>query len=112
MDPGFRLRTTPRARRVETRMNALMALHGIHDTQNVFSPRSSDLPVGRFVDRGVQPHLQKYFASPVGQIISTNSGHPTPQEGRWPSSRTRGGMRWTRQRFTCNGIAGRVLMIL
>src|SRR5712672_3909926 len=43
---------------------------------------SSDLPVGRFVDRGVQPHLQKYFASPVGQIISTNSRHPTPQEGR------------------------------
>jgi hypothetical protein len=26
--------------------------------------------------------LQKYFASPVGQIISTNSRHPTPQEGR------------------------------
>src|SRR6266478_2337622 len=41
-----------------------------------------DLPVGRFVDRGVQPLLQKYFASPVGQIISTNSRHPTPPEGR------------------------------
>jgi hypothetical protein len=26
----------------------------------------------------VQSHLQKYFASPVGQIISTNSRHPTP----------------------------------
>ena len=43
-------RTTPRARRVETRVNAL---HRIRDTRNVFSPRSSDLPVGRFVDRGV-----------------------------------------------------------
>jgi hypothetical protein len=63
-------------------VNALMALHGIHDTRNVFSSQSSDLPVGQFVDRGVQPHLQKYFASPVGQIISTNSRHPTPQEGR------------------------------
>jgi hypothetical protein len=30
----------------------------------------------------VQSHLQKYFASPVGQIISTNSRHPTPQQGR------------------------------
>ena len=30
----------------------------------------------------VQSHSQKYFASPVGQIISTNSRHPTPQEGR------------------------------
>jgi hypothetical protein len=30
----------------------------------------------------VQSHLQKYFASPVGQIISTNSRHPTPPQGR------------------------------
>jgi hypothetical protein len=26
--------------------------------------------------------LQKYFAFAVGQIISTDSRHPTPQEGR------------------------------
>jgi hypothetical protein len=30
----------------------------------------------------VQSYLQKYFTSPVGQIISTNSRHPTPQQGR------------------------------
>src|SRR5467141_4835322 len=30
----------------------------------------------------VQSPLQKYFASPVGQIISTSSRHPTPPEGR------------------------------
>ena len=42
----------------------------------------ADLPVGRFVDSGVYTPLQKYFASPVGQIISTNSRHPTPLEGR------------------------------
>jgi hypothetical protein len=30
----------------------------------------------------VQSLLQKYFASPVGQIISTNSRHPVPPEGR------------------------------
>src|SRR5467141_1934632 len=43
------------------------------------STGSGDLPVGHFC---VQPCLQKYFASPVGQIISTSSRHPTPQEGR------------------------------
>src|SRR5258708_28386126 len=42
----------------------------------------SDLPDGRGVENPVQSPLQKYFASPVGQIISTNSRHPTPQEGR------------------------------
>jgi hypothetical protein len=30
----------------------------------------------------VQSHLQKYLPSPVGQIISTNSRHPTPHKGR------------------------------
>jgi hypothetical protein len=30
----------------------------------------------------VQSPSQKYFASPVGQIISTNSRHPTPPQGR------------------------------
>src|SRR5882757_4575497 len=43
------------------------------------STGSGDLPVGHF---GVQSPLQKYFASPVGQIISTDSRHPTPPEGR------------------------------
>jgi hypothetical protein len=79
--PRIQQRTTPQARRVEARVNALMALHRIRDTKNVFSPQSSDLPVGRFVDRGVQPPLQKYFASPVGQIISTNSPIPPHKRG-------------------------------
>jgi hypothetical protein len=67
-----------------------------------------DLPVGHFC---VESPLQKYFASPVGQIISTNSRHPTPLEGRWPSSRTRGGMRWTRQRQARNVMQGGFLGI-
>src|SRR5450631_4824669 len=54
--------------------------------RNLLSPPWGDLPVGRVVDkrvnRRVYPLLQKYFASPVGQIISTNLRHPTPQEGR------------------------------
>jgi hypothetical protein len=40
---------------------------------------SGDLPVGHFC---VESPLQEYFASPVGQIISTNSRRPTPLEGR------------------------------
>src|SRR5258707_1022424 len=38
----------------------------------------------------VQPCAQKYFALPVGQIISTDSGHPVPKEGVSRSSRTLG----------------------
>jgi hypothetical protein len=38
----------------------------------------------------VQPLLQKYFVSPVGQIISTNSRHPTPQRGACHDRRERG----------------------
>src|SRR2546429_7216508 len=45
----------------------------------VETARSGDLPAGRFC---VESPLQKYFASPVGQIISTNSRYPSPQEGR------------------------------
>ena len=43
---------------------------------------SSDLPVGRRCNFPVESLLQKYFASPVGQIISTSSRHPVPQQGR------------------------------
>jgi hypothetical protein len=43
---------------------------------------SSDLPVGRRCNFPVESLLQKYFASPVGQIISTNSRHPVPLQGR------------------------------
>ena len=57
----------------------------------------------------VQPHSQKYFASPVGQIISTSSRHPVPRRGAYHDRHERwDGMRWTRQRFARDGIAGRV----
>jgi hypothetical protein len=49
-----------------------------------------DLPDGQISEFGVQPPLQIYSALLVGQIISTNSRHPVPQEGRWPSSQTLG----------------------
>jgi hypothetical protein len=44
---------------------------------------SSDLPVGRFVERGVQPSLQKYFASMVGRNISMSLAIPYHTEGRF-----------------------------
>src|SRR5450631_2061735 len=48
----------------------------------------SDLPDGRAVENPVQSPLQKYFASPVGQIISTNSRIPSRKRGVSRSSRT------------------------
>ena len=54
----------------------------LHQSDTAKEVRVCDLPVGRFADRAVESRLQKYFASPVGQIISTNSRHPTPPEGR------------------------------
>jgi hypothetical protein len=56
----------------------------------MLSPQSGDLPVGRLVEKRVYPPLQKYFTSPVGQIISTNPRHPTPQEGRFMDVAKRG----------------------
>jgi hypothetical protein len=38
----------------------------------------------------VQSHLQKYFASPVGQIISTNSRHPVPHREAYRDRHERG----------------------
>jgi hypothetical protein len=76
------------------------------------STPSGDLPVGRFDEKAVESHLQKYFASPVGQIISTNSRHPTPLQGAYRDRHGRGvRMRWTRRRFARNGIAGRVMSL-
>jgi hypothetical protein len=74
--------------------------------RNLLSPACGDLPVGRFVDRRVESPLQKYFAMLVGQIISTNSRHPTPQ-GAYRDRHGRGvRMRWTRQRFARDGLQG------
>ncbi len=70
---------------------------------------SSHLPVGRFVDRRVESCLQKYFCFHAPQIISRTFRVPPHSRGVSRSSRTRGGMRWTRQRFARDGMAGRVL---
>jgi hypothetical protein len=49
-----------------------------------------DLPDGHAAQNPVQSHLQKYFASPVGQIISTTLRIPPHHRGVSRSSRTRG----------------------
>src|SRR6266851_4317909 len=78
--------------------------------RNLLSPPCGDLPVGRFVDRAVQPSLQKYFASVVGRNIPMSLVIPSHTEGRIAIVTDVGhGMRWTRQRFARDGIAGRVL---
>src|SRR5882672_832458 len=51
---------------------------------------SADLPVGQFVDPGVQPPLQKYYASPFGRNRFIDSAIPSHKRGVSRSSRTLG----------------------
>jgi hypothetical protein len=57
---------------------------------------SGDLPDGQISDVPVQPHAQKYFPSRLTQITFTIRAIPSHLRGVSRSSRTRGGMRWTR----------------
>src|SRR6202163_1229552 len=72
---------------------------------------SGDLPVGLFLDRRVKLFFgfsEKYFCFHSPQIKSTTlASHPT--RGAYRDRHGRGvRMRWTRQRFARDGIAGRV----
>src|SRR3984893_14777838 len=58
-------------------------LISIRHERNVLSLPCCDLPVGRFVDRGVRPPLQKYFASVVGRNIFMSLAIPSHTEGRF-----------------------------
>jgi hypothetical protein len=56
-----------------------------------------DLPDGQISELAVQPHLQKYFASPFGRNSFIDSAIPFPLEGRIAIVTDVGhGMRWTR----------------
>jgi hypothetical protein len=60
---------------------------------------STKSPVRANQQKAVYPLCKKYFAFSVGQISSTSSPRPFPARGAdRASSRTRDGMRWTRQR--------------
>ena len=59
-------------------------LDRVGDTSGICSRcRAGDLPVGRFVDRGVQPPLQKYFCFRTPQITSRTFRIPSHREGRF-----------------------------
>ena len=58
--------------------------------------QGGDLPVGLSRDFPVQPLCEKFSAFPVGQITFINSPRPASTRGAYASSRTWGGMRWTR----------------
>jgi hypothetical protein len=51
------------------------------DGASLLSPRSSDLPVGRFVDRGVESPLQKDFCFHAPQIKSRTLAIPPHKRG-------------------------------
>ncbi len=57
-------------------------LHRVRDTRgNCASRPCGDLPVGRFVDRGVESHLQKYFCFHIPQITSRTFRIPPQKRG-------------------------------
>src|ERR1700676_2929145 len=71
-----------------------------------------DCPTGkslrRLRKRPVQPFRKKYFASPVGQISDLSPRVSPKKRGGSRSSRTCGGMRWTRKATTDErGFGGR-----
>src|SRR5258708_399933 len=60
------------------------------------------LPDGQISHLPVQPHLQKYFPSRLTQITSISLTVSFHRGADRASSRTRDGMRWTRERKACN----------
>src|SRR6202043_791296 len=74
----------------------------------------ADLPVRQFVDAAVQPFLKKYSVFPKTQISCMSFAVLSHSEGRLATSRTRGGMRWTRRRrltgVACSGRRRRVVL--
>jgi hypothetical protein len=60
-------------------------------------PAATKQPDGQITQNPVQPFAQKYFAFAVGQIISIAPPVSPDERGGSRSSRTCGGMRWTRK---------------
>jgi hypothetical protein len=78
--PAFALRSTPKA----TALNYFNEEnpHGDDVARRSDLRETANLLKQINLIWAVQSRLKKYFTSPVGQIISTSSRHPTPQEGR------------------------------
>src|SRR5258705_5878637 len=66
--------------------------------RNLALPVRQNNPTGKSLlifRKRVKPRNQKYFAFPEGQIRGIYLPIPSCSEGRRPSSRTLGGVRWT-----------------
>jgi hypothetical protein len=77
----------------------------------MLAPPCGDLPVGRVVDRAVESYFRIFrnISVPIypKSILEFLPSHPT--RGAYRDRHGRGvRMRWTRQRFARDGIAGRV----
>src|ERR1019366_8728816 len=83
--------------RTSTRVTVRSAFHPRTDIVSS-TVRSADLPDGLFGSSAVQPLLQKNFPSRLTQINSISLDVPSLRGALARSSRTRDGMRWTRQR--------------
>jgi hypothetical protein len=83
--------------RTSTRVTVRSAFHPRTDIVSSIV-RSADLPDGLFGSSAVQPLFQKNFPSRLTQINSISLDVPSPRGALARSSRTRDGMRWTRQR--------------
>jgi len=73
------------------------------------SPLSSDLPVGRFVDRAVEAFFgfsEKYFCSHLPQITFTTPAIPSPLRGRFAIVTTLAWDAVDAAAFSRDGIAG------
>jgi hypothetical protein len=72
-----------------------------------------DGQISSSIEFAVHPPLQKYFCFHTPQITSRTLRIPSHTEGRFAIVTDVGyGMRWTRQRFARDGIAGRVERLL
>jgi hypothetical protein len=63
-------------------------------------------PTGKSVACVSSPRLKNISLNPSGKSL-LQLRPSRPKEGRWPSSRTLGGMRWTRRRRKTNGAFAR-----
>jgi hypothetical protein len=66
-------------------------------------------PSGSLLTGVSSPLCKNISLHPSGKSSLQIRAIPPHERGVSRSSRTRGGMRWTRQRFACDGIAGRFL---
>jgi hypothetical protein len=105
----FHLQTTDHARHTLCGA-ARRALHRVRDTSGICARRRQVICPSGGLSTGVSSPISDFpknisvFTHPKSSLELTSS---SPQRGVSRSSRTRGGMRWTRQRWRAMGSQGR-----